>query len=155
MHFYATLMAATSLPRILVSPVAGVWVDRSDRRWMLVAADIGCGTGTVARWMAEQVGAQGDVAGARSLCEEALAEMRADKTSATGDQEVHAPMMRTHRKTSRRKVQFNPVRAHQRRTVKVTSYGPSALPPDGLGVRAVDRRSGLEITPDTMPEKRR
>jgi MFS family permease len=34
-----TLMAATSLPRILASPFAGVIVDRSDRRWMLVAAD--------------------------------------------------------------------------------------------------------------------
>ncbi|MCU0607534.1 MAG: MFS transporter [Candidatus Edwardsbacteria bacterium] len=35
-----SLMAATSLPRILASPLAGVWVDRYDRRWMLVAADI-------------------------------------------------------------------------------------------------------------------
>jgi len=35
-----TLMAATTLPRILVSPAAGVWVDRSDRRWVLVWSDV-------------------------------------------------------------------------------------------------------------------
>ncbi len=33
------LMAATVLPRVLVSPFAGVLVDRGDRKWMLVAAD--------------------------------------------------------------------------------------------------------------------
>jgi DHA3 family macrolide efflux protein-like MFS transporter len=34
-----TLMAASSLPRMLVSPFAGVVVDRSDRKWLLVAMD--------------------------------------------------------------------------------------------------------------------
>ena len=34
-----TLMAATSLPRIVLSPLAGVVVDRGDRRWILVWSD--------------------------------------------------------------------------------------------------------------------
>lgn len=34
-----TLMAASSLPRVLISPFAGVIVDRSDRKWLLVAMD--------------------------------------------------------------------------------------------------------------------
>jgi DHA3 family macrolide efflux protein-like MFS transporter len=34
-----TLMAASSLPRVLISPFAGVIVDRSDRKWMLVIMD--------------------------------------------------------------------------------------------------------------------
>lgn len=34
-----SLMAASTLPRILVSPFAGVVVDRADRKWMLVAMD--------------------------------------------------------------------------------------------------------------------
>lgn len=34
------LMAATSLPMIFWGPVAGVWVDRSDRRWILVLTDM-------------------------------------------------------------------------------------------------------------------
>ncbi len=35
-----TLMAVSTLPRILVSPFAGVLVDRSDRKWLLVAMDV-------------------------------------------------------------------------------------------------------------------
>lgn len=35
-----TLMAASSLPRVLISPFAGVVVDRSDRKWLLVIMDL-------------------------------------------------------------------------------------------------------------------
>jgi DHA3 family macrolide efflux protein-like MFS transporter len=35
-----TLMAATLLPRVLISPFAGVWVDRSDRKWLIVFMDL-------------------------------------------------------------------------------------------------------------------
>ncbi len=35
-----TLMAATVLPRVIISPFAGVWVDRSDRKWLLVWMDL-------------------------------------------------------------------------------------------------------------------
>jgi DHA3 family macrolide efflux protein-like MFS transporter len=35
-----TLMAATLLPRVLISPFAGVWVDRSDRKWVIVFMDL-------------------------------------------------------------------------------------------------------------------
>ncbi|MBE0432685.1 MFS transporter [candidate division WOR-3 bacterium] len=34
-----TLMAASSLPRVLLSPFAGVIVDRTDRKWLLVLMD--------------------------------------------------------------------------------------------------------------------
>ena len=34
-----SLMAASSLPRVLISPFAGVIVDRSDRKWLLVLMD--------------------------------------------------------------------------------------------------------------------
>jgi len=34
-----TLMAASTLPRIIISPFAGVLVDRSDRKWLLVLMD--------------------------------------------------------------------------------------------------------------------
>jgi len=34
-----TLMAVSTLPRILAAPFAGVLVDRSDRKWLLVAMD--------------------------------------------------------------------------------------------------------------------
>jgi DHA3 family macrolide efflux protein-like MFS transporter len=34
-----TLMAASVVPRVLLSPFAGVVVDRSDRKWMIVAMD--------------------------------------------------------------------------------------------------------------------
>lgn len=35
-----TLMAASMLPRVLISPFAGVIVDRSDRKWMIVLMDV-------------------------------------------------------------------------------------------------------------------
>ncbi len=35
-----TLMAASTLPRVLVAPFAGVIVDRSNRKWLLVLMDI-------------------------------------------------------------------------------------------------------------------
>lgn len=34
-----TLMAASSLPRIIIAPFAGVVVDRSSRKWMILAMD--------------------------------------------------------------------------------------------------------------------
>jgi MFS family permease len=41
------LMAATALPRILVSPAAGVWVDRADRRLVLAWSDMARGLAVV------------------------------------------------------------------------------------------------------------
>ncbi len=35
-----TLMASSTLPRVLIAPFAGVWVDRSDRKKMLVWMDL-------------------------------------------------------------------------------------------------------------------
>jgi MFS family permease len=35
-----TLMAASAIPRVLVSPFAGVWVDRLDRRRLIVLMDL-------------------------------------------------------------------------------------------------------------------
>ncbi len=35
-----TLMASSTLPRVIISPFAGVWVDRSDRKRMLVVMDL-------------------------------------------------------------------------------------------------------------------
>jgi MFS family permease len=35
-----TLMAATLLPRVIISPFAGVWVDRSNRKWLIVFMDL-------------------------------------------------------------------------------------------------------------------
>ena len=32
-----TLMAVSALPRVIVSPFAGVVVDRSDRKWLLIS----------------------------------------------------------------------------------------------------------------------
>jgi len=43
-----TLMATTALTRVVVSPFAGVLVDRSDRKWMIVAADAARGVVIVA-----------------------------------------------------------------------------------------------------------
>lgn len=34
-----SLMAASAVPRVILSPFAGVWVDRLDRKWILVTAD--------------------------------------------------------------------------------------------------------------------
>ncbi len=35
-----TLMAASTLPRVLFSPLGGVLVDRSDRKWLIVGMDV-------------------------------------------------------------------------------------------------------------------
>ncbi len=35
-----TLMAVSVLPRILVSPIAGVVVDRTERRWLMILVDV-------------------------------------------------------------------------------------------------------------------
>ncbi len=51
-----TLMAATALPRIVLSPLAGVFVDRSDRRWMLVWSDALRGVAIVAVGIAALAG---------------------------------------------------------------------------------------------------
>lgn len=42
------LMAASALPRVLLSPFAGVWVDRLDRKWLIVVTDAGRGIAVVA-----------------------------------------------------------------------------------------------------------
>lgn len=34
-------------PYILLSPLAGVWIDRFDRRWVMILADLGAGMSTV------------------------------------------------------------------------------------------------------------
>ena len=41
------MLLATSLPRILLSPVAGALVDRWDRRWVMILSDGASGIGTV------------------------------------------------------------------------------------------------------------
>ena len=42
---------AASLPGILISPIAGVVVDRWDRRWILVLSDTGAALSTLAIWL--------------------------------------------------------------------------------------------------------
>jgi MFS family permease len=42
-----TLMAATTLPRVLVSPVAGVVVDRTDRKRLLIVMDVARGLAVI------------------------------------------------------------------------------------------------------------
>jgi MFS family permease len=41
------MLLATSLPRILLSPVAGALVDRWDRRWAMILSDGASGVGTI------------------------------------------------------------------------------------------------------------
>jgi MFS transporter, DHA3 family, macrolide efflux protein len=41
------LMAATTIPRVLISPFAGVIVDRTNRRWLLVTMDVMRGAAVV------------------------------------------------------------------------------------------------------------
>jgi DHA3 family macrolide efflux protein-like MFS transporter len=43
----AMVLLASSLPRILMSPVAGALVDRWDRRWAMILSDAGSGIGTI------------------------------------------------------------------------------------------------------------
>jgi MFS transporter, DHA3 family, macrolide efflux protein len=51
-----TLMAASTIPRVLVSPFAGVWVDRTDRRRLLVLMDVLRGLAVVAVGVAALAG---------------------------------------------------------------------------------------------------
>jgi len=44
----ALLGFAAFLPMILISPFAGVWIDRFDRRKILILSDLGAGLMTVA-----------------------------------------------------------------------------------------------------------
>lgn len=52
-----TLMAVSALPRVLVAPFAGVIVDRSNRKWMLVITDAVRGFAIVAIGIAAYTGA--------------------------------------------------------------------------------------------------
>ncbi len=35
------------IPLVLVTPIAGIWADRLDRRWLMIAADLGAGSMTL------------------------------------------------------------------------------------------------------------
>lgn len=70
-----SLMAASSLPRIILSPIAGVFVDRGDRRKMLIAMDairgvcivlvgIAAITGVIRIWMVFAAGVVLGICGA-------------------------------------------------------------------------------------------
>jgi MFS family permease len=41
------VLLASNLPRIVLSPIAGVLVDRWDRRWAMILSDAGSGVGTI------------------------------------------------------------------------------------------------------------
>ena len=41
------LMAASTLPRVVLSPFAGVWVDRLDRKWLIVLMDAARGLAVI------------------------------------------------------------------------------------------------------------
>ncbi len=43
----AIVLLASQLPRILLSPIAGTFVDRWDRRWAMILSDTGAGVGTL------------------------------------------------------------------------------------------------------------
>lgn len=47
---YGLMILAVSLPGILLSPMAGVLVDRWDRRWTMILSDTGAGLCTVLIW---------------------------------------------------------------------------------------------------------
>ncbi len=51
-----TLMAASTIPRVLLSPAAGVIVDRSDRKWLLVLMDVIRGVAVVLVGIAAYLG---------------------------------------------------------------------------------------------------
>jgi hypothetical protein len=44
----AIILLASQLPRILLSPIAGTFVDRWDRRWAMILSDAGAGAATLA-----------------------------------------------------------------------------------------------------------
>jgi hypothetical protein len=50
------VLLAGALPQLLLAPVAGVLVDRWDRRWMMMLSDTGSGLTTVAIWLLLAVG---------------------------------------------------------------------------------------------------
>jgi MFS family permease len=43
----AIILLASQLPRIVLSPIAGTFVDRWDRRWAMILSDAGAGVGTL------------------------------------------------------------------------------------------------------------
>ena len=43
---FALIALCTILPHLLLSPLAGLLVDRWDRRWIMILSDIGAGCGT-------------------------------------------------------------------------------------------------------------
>lgn len=43
----AVILLASQLPRIVLSPIAGTFVDRWDRRWVMLLSDAGAGAGTL------------------------------------------------------------------------------------------------------------
>ena len=43
----AVILLASQLPRIVLSPIAGTFVDRWDRRWAMILSDAGAGAGTL------------------------------------------------------------------------------------------------------------
>jgi MFS family permease len=43
----AIILLASQLPRILLSPIAGTFVDRWDRRWAMILSDAGAGAATL------------------------------------------------------------------------------------------------------------
>ncbi len=45
---FALVALCTALPQMLVSPLAGVWVDRYNRRWLMALADSGAAACTLA-----------------------------------------------------------------------------------------------------------
>ncbi len=51
-----TLMAAATIPRVIIAPFAGVLVDRSDRKWLLVIMDAVRGIAILAVAMAAYAG---------------------------------------------------------------------------------------------------
>jgi DHA3 family macrolide efflux protein-like MFS transporter len=51
-----TLMAASSLPRVIISPFAGVVVDRSERKWLIVLMDMIRGIAVVIVGVASYLG---------------------------------------------------------------------------------------------------
>lgn len=53
---YALISFFTFLPRLVLSPVAGVLVDRWDRRWVMMLGDAGAGLSTLALWLLLVIG---------------------------------------------------------------------------------------------------
>lgn len=50
------LMAASVVPRILLSPVGGTWADRVERKWLLVGSDLAAGFAVLALGVAALAG---------------------------------------------------------------------------------------------------